>query len=122
MPASQTCVKTGQGQVVEVALQQTGVYTIATDVARALIDRRQPARMDRDAPPNPLFNCYEASDGRWIMLVHMTPDPYWPRLCRAIGRADWEADPAYTTMKGRAADCVALARGVTRVFRRHDSA
>ena len=113
---------TGKGQVVEVALQQTGVYTIATDMARALIDHRQPPKMDRDAPPNPLFNCYEASDGRWIMLVHMTPDPYWPRLCRAIGRADWEAEPAYATMKGRAADCVPLARVISDVFRQHDSA
>ena len=94
---------TGEGQVVEISLQQTGLYTIATDVSRTLMDGKAPKRFDRTAPDNPLFNTYPTRDGRWVMLVHMTPDPYWPRLCRVIGREDLADHPDYASMAGRRA-------------------
>ncbi|MDZ7727630.1 MAG: CaiB/BaiF CoA-transferase family protein [Dehalococcoidia bacterium] len=93
--------RTGDGQVVEVTLQQTGVYTIATDISRTLVDGRQPSIFDREAPPNPLFNTYQVGDGHWVMLVHMTPDPYWPRLCAALGLDELAADERYATMRKR---------------------
>ncbi|WP_322795873.1 CoA transferase [Tepidiforma sp.] len=93
--------RTGRGQLIDISLQQTGLYTIATDVAKALLDRKQPRRFDRSAPDNPLFNTYPTRDGRWVMLVHMTPDPYWPRLCRVIERPEWADHPDYATMAAR---------------------
>ena len=113
---------TGEGQTVEISLQNTGVYTIATDLARALVDHRQPPKMDRTAPSNPLFNSYPTSDGRWIMLVHMTPDPYWPKLCRAIGREDWVTDARFATIRGRAEHGAALSATIEAAFRAHDMA
>jgi crotonobetainyl-CoA:carnitine CoA-transferase CaiB-like acyl-CoA transferase len=101
--------QTGKGQVVEVSLQRTGVYTIATDIARVLVDGTQPAKLDRTAPPNPLFNSYETGDGQWVMIVHMTPDPYWAPFCRAIGKDEWVADPRYATMRLRIPHGPALA-------------
>jgi crotonobetainyl-CoA:carnitine CoA-transferase CaiB-like acyl-CoA transferase len=92
---------TGEGQVVEISLQQTGLYTIATDISRTLMDGKAPKRFDRTAPENPLFNTYPTRDGQWLMLVHMTPDPYWPRLCRAIGREEWAEHPDYASMAAR---------------------
>lgn len=112
---------TGEGQVVEVALQQTGVYTIATDVARVLVEGKQPTRFDRTSPPNPLFNTYQTAGGRWLMLVHMTPDPYWPRLCRAINRPDLANDLALATMAGRSARAPELFRAIQDAFGRHDA-
>ncbi len=94
---------TGEGQVVEISLQQTGVYTIATDISRTLMDGKAPKRFDRTAPENPLFNTYPTRDGKWVMLVHMTPDPYWPRLCRVIGREEWAEHPDYASMAARRA-------------------
>ncbi len=94
---------TGEGQVVEISLQQTGVYTIASDVSRTLMDGKPPKRFDRTAPDNPMFNTYPTRDGKWVMLVHMTPDPYWPRLCRVIGREDLADHPDYASMAGRRA-------------------
>jgi crotonobetainyl-CoA:carnitine CoA-transferase CaiB-like acyl-CoA transferase len=112
--------RTGEGQVVEITLQQTGVYTIATDIARTLIDGRQPSRLDREAPANPLFNTYPTSDGHWVMLVHMTPDPYWPRLCAALGRDDLAADGRYRTMKQRMEHGPALGALIQAEFEKHD--
>jgi crotonobetainyl-CoA:carnitine CoA-transferase CaiB-like acyl-CoA transferase len=113
---------TGEGQTVEVTLQRTGVYTIATDIQRALVDGRQPSRFDRTAPYNPLFNTYPTADGHWIMLVHMTPDPYWPRLCRALGEDGWASDERYATMASRAAHGPALGAAIERHFLAHDLA
>jgi crotonobetainyl-CoA:carnitine CoA-transferase CaiB-like acyl-CoA transferase len=99
---------TGKGQAVDISLQQTGVYTVATDVARTLMDGKQPKKLDRRAPNNPLFNTYETADGEWVLLVHMTPDPYWPKVCAAIDRSDLVRDE-YATLRQRMEHGAALA-------------
>ena len=111
---------TGEGQVVDISLQQTGAYTIATDLARTLIDGSQPKVHDRTAPDNPLFNTYPTSDGHWILLVHMTPDPYWPKLCAALGLKLLAQDASCATMAGRRAQGRELAAVIERAFRLHD--
>jgi crotonobetainyl-CoA:carnitine CoA-transferase CaiB-like acyl-CoA transferase len=111
---------TGQGQSVEVSLQQTGVYTLATDFSRALVDGKQPSRLDRENPPNPLFNSYETKDGEWIMLVHMTPDPYWPKLAAMLNRPEWATDERYVTMRSRMEYGPALAAVVQADFLEQD--
>lgn len=109
--------RTGRGTLVDISLQQTGVYTIASDVARTLVDGRQPSRYDRTAPANPLFNTYPTADGQWIMLVHMTPDPYWPRFCAALDHPEWASDPRYATMRGRQEHGTELVARIEAAFR-----
>jgi crotonobetainyl-CoA:carnitine CoA-transferase CaiB-like acyl-CoA transferase len=111
---------TGEGQVVEISLQQTGAYTIATDLARTLLDGAQPKVMDRTAPDNPLFNTYPTKDGKWILLVHMTPDPYWPKLCAALGLTTLAVDASCATMAGRRAQGRELAALIERRFLQED--
>lgn len=113
---------TGEGQVVDISLQHTGVYTIATDISRTLLDGSQPKTHDRTSPDNPLFNTYPTKDGQWILLVHMTPDPYWPRLCRALGCAEMSDDPAYATMAARRARGAELAAFIEGRFLAEDLA
>ena len=112
----------GEGQLVEISLQQTGAYTIATDLAKTLIDGKQPKTHDRTSPDNPMFNTYPTSDGHWLLLVHMTPDPYWPKLCAAIGREDLATDPSLATMSGRRARGSELASSIEAAFREKDLA
>ena len=113
---------TGEGQLVEISLQQTGAYTIATDLAKSLIDGKQPKTHDRTAPDNPMFNTYPTSDEHWILLVHMTPDPYWPKLCAAIGRPELAADESLATMGGRRARGAEIASVIEAAFRERDLA
>jgi crotonobetainyl-CoA:carnitine CoA-transferase CaiB-like acyl-CoA transferase len=113
---------TGEGQVVDISLQQTGVYTIATDLAKTLLDGSQPKTHDRTAPDNPLFNTYPTNDGNWILLVHMTPDPYWPKLCGALGLASLANDAACATMAGRRAQGRELAAVIEGAFKQQDLA
>lgn len=113
---------TGEGQVVDISLQHTGAYTIATDISRTLLDGSQPKTHDRNSPDNPLFNTYPTSDGQWILLVHMTPDPYWPRLCRALGCEEMAGGPAYATMAARRARGAELAAFIEGRFLAEDLA
>jgi crotonobetainyl-CoA:carnitine CoA-transferase CaiB-like acyl-CoA transferase len=61
--------------------------------------------------PNPLWNHYQAKEGRWFHLVMLQADRFWPRFCRAIGRPELEKDERYGTIRGRAqhaAELIAL--------------
>lgn len=76
----------GRGRFVDVSLLETGFHVLGNDVATALVTGEPPPRHDRSAPVNPLWNSYPVADGRWILLVMVEPDRYWPKLCQAIGR------------------------------------
>lgn len=78
---------TGAGDIVETSLIASGAWTIATDLAAALVDRKTPKPKHRHDTVSPLIEKYQGSDGRWIQLT-MPNVAYWPALCRALGRPD----------------------------------
>ena len=114
--------QTNESQHVEVTLQGTGMYTIATDLQAALIAREQPSRHDRTRPPNPIWNSYRCRDGEWLLLVMPQPDPYWPRFCAMIGQSEWATDPMYDTLAKRREYTVELTRSLDAIFATHDRA
>jgi len=73
------------GQVIDVALQHIGFYIIGNDAATTLVTGQTPPRHDRRAARNPLWNHYPTQDGRWIFLVMIESDRYWPEFTRAVG-------------------------------------
>ncbi len=85
----------GGGQIVDVALQQIGYYINGNDAANALITGETPPRHDRRAPRNPLWNHYPCRDGRWLFLVMIDSDRYWPSFAKAIGRPELAADERF---------------------------
>ena len=89
------------GQVIDVALQQIGYYINGNDVAHALVTGQSLGRHDRSGPRNPLWNHYETKDGRWIFLVMIESDRYWPLLAKAIGRSDLIDDERFNSGAGR---------------------
>jgi crotonobetainyl-CoA:carnitine CoA-transferase CaiB-like acyl-CoA transferase len=93
--------QTGEGQHVDVTLYGTGIWTIGADFSAALVARQHPERHDRNAPANPIWNSYCTSDQRWILLVMVAPDPYWPRFCAAIGEPGWAGDERYDSAAKR---------------------
>lgn len=92
--------RTGEGQYVEVTLQRTGIWSLASDVCTALFDRVQPEKTSRTLPPNPIWNCYKTRDERWILLVMPMPTAYWPKFCEMVDRPDWAADERFQTVLG----------------------
>ena len=109
---------TGEAQRCEVALQRTGMWTIAGDVQRALVTGEQPPRHDRAHPSNPIFNSYPTSDGRWVMLAMAQTDRYWGSFCAMMARPDWaERYPDFDSLLAGAEE---LAPEIERRFLEHD--
>lgn len=92
--------RTGQGQVVDVSLHNTGLWVLGNDIQAALMGSDAP-KSSRASVPNPLWNSYRTGDGRWLMFVMLVPDMYWPGFCRAIGREDFEQDQRFSTFESR---------------------
>ena len=93
--------RTGEGQEIDVSLNNTGLWVLGIDVQAAFSCPVESARVSRRAVPNPIWNSYQTGDGRWIQLVMLVADAYWPRFCRAIGRPDLEQDPRFDSMAQR---------------------
>ncbi|TMA81111.1 MAG: CoA transferase [Deltaproteobacteria bacterium] len=72
------------GQVIDVSLQHIGFYITGNDTAGTLATGQTPPRHDRRAARNPLWNHYRTRDERWVFLVMIESDRYWPELTRAV--------------------------------------
>ncbi|MGH0035570.1 MAG: CaiB/BaiF CoA transferase family protein [Myxococcota bacterium] len=108
--------RTGRGAYVDVSLLQTGLHILGNDVANTLVSREPVRRHDRRTAMNPLWNSYPVAEDRWILLVMIDPRPYWPRLCRAIGREELVHDSRFEDDFARAANAAALIAILESVF------
>jgi crotonobetainyl-CoA:carnitine CoA-transferase CaiB-like acyl-CoA transferase len=94
--------QTGEGQRVEVTLQRTGVWAMASDVTNALFERAQPIKTSHREPANPIWNFYKTKDGRYLALIMPMALPYWGKFCTMMNRADWATDDRFATLPGMA--------------------
>ena len=94
--------QTGEGQRVEVTLQRTGVWAMASDVTNALFERAQPVNTSHREPANPIWNFYKTKDGRYLALIMPMALPYWGKFCAMMNRADWANDDRFATLPGMA--------------------
>jgi crotonobetainyl-CoA:carnitine CoA-transferase CaiB-like acyl-CoA transferase len=91
---------TGEGQVVDVSLLGVAAWTMATDLAAALVDGRPLSKRDRHHVLTPLANRFRCGDDRWIML-NMPEVHWWARFCAAMDRPQWLEDPRFATPRDR---------------------
>lgn len=108
---------TGQGRTVDVSLMQTGFYCLGNDVANALVSGQPTKRHDRRTPLNPLWNSYPVAGDRWILLVMIEADRYWPRLCAALERPDLLEDERFADGFARTAHAAELVQELEAMFR-----
>ena len=107
----------GDGQVIDVALQQIGYYINGNDAANALATGETPPRHDRKEPRNPLWNHYETRDGRWLFLVMIEADRYWPTFTKLIERPDLAADERFANAGERFRNSRALVELLDALFK-----
>ncbi len=105
------------GQVIDVSLQHIGFYILGNDAAMTLVTGQTPPRHDRRAARNPLWNHYPTEDGRWIFLVMIESDRYWPELTRALGLPELAADERFQGAVERYRNSAALIERLDEVFR-----
>ena len=94
--------RTGTPSVVDVSLLATALWNLAPDVVAAkLYEDVELPTFDADAPPNPLVGLYRTGDGRYLSLVLLESDRFWPDLCRHLGRPELIDDPRYSSAAAR---------------------
>jgi crotonobetainyl-CoA:carnitine CoA-transferase CaiB-like acyl-CoA transferase len=93
--------RTGQGQEVQLSLYRTGMWVNSMDIQTALITRQNVPRLSRKAMGNPLFNCYQAKDGKWFQLVNLQSDRHWPAFCEVSKRPDLLRDSRFVDAAAR---------------------
>jgi crotonobetainyl-CoA:carnitine CoA-transferase CaiB-like acyl-CoA transferase len=99
--------RTGEGQLVETALMRVGAWTVACDLAAALIDHRQPSKRRRQHPISPMNTTYRCADGAWLVLSSHN-QASWPGFCEALGRPELPTDPRFDTAPNRFANAQEL--------------
>lgn len=94
--------KTGKGQLVDTSLMGSLIAMLGFVLAAPAVLGQEFPREIRAAAGNPLYNHYRCQDGKWIVIAHLDPQRYWPKLCRALGIESLENDPRFNTIEARA--------------------
>ena len=96
-------VATGEGQLVEIAMQETVYPTLASSYDYYRRTGKAPPRAgNRQAGLNSApYNAFVTTDGH--VAVHVVTEEHWPNLLRAMGREDLLDDPRFRSHPERAA-------------------
>jgi len=90
----------GRAPVVEVSLYATGMWWMAQAITAGAVGVTREFRTRRN-PFNALVNYFPTRDGRWVCLVFLQADRWWPDLCRHLGRPDLIDDPRFAAAEAR---------------------
>lgn len=94
--------RTGVGPVVDVSLLGTAAWNLAPDLAAAkLYEGLELVSFGPGEYPNPVTGTYGTSDGRFLTLVLLESDRFWPDLVKRIGMPELADDPRFVDMGAR---------------------
>jgi len=110
--------RTGEGSVVDVSLLRSGTYAIGNDLALQNFFGKRGRTRPRTEHESPLYNSYQAGDGRWLWLVGLEGDRHWPGVVKALGRPDLGADARFATARARRGHVAALIAAFDEEFAR----
>lgn len=97
--------RTGRGQELRMSLFQAGLWMLGSDIQAGITTGYCHTPGGRRAAPNPLFNFYRTSDGRWLHLIMLQPDRHWAAFCDAIDHPELREDPRFATALIRFQHC-----------------
>jgi crotonobetainyl-CoA:carnitine CoA-transferase CaiB-like acyl-CoA transferase len=81
--------RTGAGIEIDVSLLGTAVWVLSPDITAALMyGALLPSAGEMKAIPNPLVGNYLCKDGKWIVLMMLQAERFWPHFAETIGRPD----------------------------------
>ena len=100
---------TGEGSVVDVSLLGLAAWNLSPDVAVSQIHGGSaiPKFGHADAP-NPLVGTYRTKDGRYVQLMMLQLDKFYPEAMRAIGLPELIDDPRFADPASRFENRAAL--------------
>ncbi|MPZ24327.1 MAG: formyl-CoA transferase, partial [Dehalococcoidia bacterium] len=94
--------RTGEGQVVEVSMQESMINFMRTQLSfrERYDDGVVPRRGNRAISPTNLYPCAPGGPNDYVMLMVVT-DRMWDALITAIGRPELGTDARFATVRGR---------------------
>ncbi|MDB5970610.1 MAG: hypothetical protein JWQ90_3060 [Hydrocarboniphaga sp.] len=114
--------RTGETAVVEISLLSSAMWILSSDVtSTSALGEAELARAAAEGR-YALTRAYQTRDGRWIQLMFLDPERYWPELCRRLGRGDLLEDPRFLTLDDRVENGEAIIEELASAFRQKDLA
>lgn len=107
--------RTGVGQEVHVSILGTTMFLLYFNILIAQMTGFEAPR-HRRSTEHPMRNYYRCSDDQWLMMTLTPPDRHWGPLCRAVGRAELENDPRFTTDDKRLENAAQLVLILDEIF------
>lgn len=110
--------RTGEALVVDSSLLAMGIWATSASIAGAgVYGRDHFPQLPRTAVPNPLVNTYPTADGRYVSLVMLESDRYWPELVTVLGRPELIEDARFASHQARAENNEACIAALEDLFR-----
>jgi crotonobetainyl-CoA:carnitine CoA-transferase CaiB-like acyl-CoA transferase len=108
-----------QASTVDTSLMGTAAWVLAGDVLAG--HRGFEPRTGRDRTKgNPLSNRFRTRDGRWLSILLLESDRYWPEFCEVTDRPELVDDPRFVDMDARAKNAAVLVQILDGVFAERD--
>jgi crotonobetainyl-CoA:carnitine CoA-transferase CaiB-like acyl-CoA transferase len=94
--------RTGETSVVDVSLLGLALWNLSPDVTAAKLYEKSPTpQFDRSSSPNPLVGNYRTKDDRYITLMMLQSDKFWPEVAGLLGLGELVADERFADAAAR---------------------
>ena len=100
--------QTGKGQLVDSSMFGAMIELEGLVLSAPCMMGKEFPRPVRSKTGNPLYNRYQCKEGRWVAIVNLQPDRYWPNVCKALGIEELEHDPKFNSINARGANAEEL--------------
>jgi crotonobetainyl-CoA:carnitine CoA-transferase CaiB-like acyl-CoA transferase len=109
--------RTGKTSVVDVSLLGLAAWNLSPDVTSSKLYENSPIpTFDRSSSPNPLVGNYRTSDGRFITLMMLQADKFWPEVAGLLGLGDLVTDDRFADAASRFQNRVELIKIMDETF------
>jgi crotonobetainyl-CoA:carnitine CoA-transferase CaiB-like acyl-CoA transferase len=109
--------RTGVTSVVDVSLLGLAAWNLGPDVTSSKLYENSPIpTFDRSSSPNPLVGNYRTSDGRYITLMMLQSDKFWPEVAGLLGLGDLVDDDRFRDAGARFNNRVELIKIMDETF------
>jgi crotonobetainyl-CoA:carnitine CoA-transferase CaiB-like acyl-CoA transferase len=104
--------RTGEADVVDVSLMNTGMWAMAAGISVSLlagVPWGELATRTMGQVTNPIVGSYQTKDGKYLALAMLQGFFYWPEACERLGIPELVGDPRFDTAENLMANAPAAA-------------
>jgi crotonobetainyl-CoA:carnitine CoA-transferase CaiB-like acyl-CoA transferase len=92
-----------------VSLLGLALWNLAPDITSSKLYENSPIpKFDRSSAPNPLVGHYRTKDGRYVTVMMLQSDKFWPDFARHVGLAELVDDDRFKDAAARFTNRVEL--------------